>query len=98
MKFDGPEYDPKLDCQRLTNQHYRILNLMLDGVWRTVDEIAEILGEKNSRSVDAQLRHLRKPKFGSYRVLRQNRNGIRGLSEYQVLHPLIKAVQLDLIA
>ena len=85
MKFSGPAYIPALDADRLQNQHERIRDLMLDGAWRTIDEIAGILGELNTRSVDSQIRHLRKSKFGGYIVNRRNRAGIRGLSEYQVL-------------
>ena len=96
MKFNGPDYIPSIDASRLSLQSERIKDLMLDGVWRTVDEVCAILGEKNSRSVDAQLRHLRKIKFGSYRVTRRNRSGIRGLSEYQVLEPIRNYTQLTI--
>ena len=94
--FDGPDYDKKLDFDRLIGQTDKILKLMLDGVWRTTDEISQIIGEKNSRSVEANLRNLRKEKFGSYVVSRRYRDGIRGLSEYRLLEPSKKFHQPDM--
>ena len=89
MRFDGPDIDPKLDGARLERQHERIRDLMLkDGAWRTLDEIAAATGDPVA-SVSAQLRHLRKAKFGSYRVLKRRRGApSSGLFEYQVLPPL----------
>lgn len=85
--FDGPDYDPPLDHGRLTKQHDRIRDLMSDGEWRTLGEIAEATGDPES-SVSAQLRHLRKPRFGSF-VVNKRRRGNRehGLFEYQLLPP-----------
>ena len=83
--FDGPAYEPTQDRERLTKQHEVIKNLMLDGVWRTLDQIAKITGFPPA-SVSAQLRHLRKPRFGSYIVDRRSLGG--GLNEYRVTRPL----------
>jgi len=82
--FDGPEYRPE-DHGRLSKQHDRIKDLMLDGEWRTLEEIAQATGDPAS-SVSAQLRHLRKPRFGGYTVERRAR-GQRdhGLFEYRVM-------------
>lgn len=81
--FDGPDYIPKIDQSRLENQHERIKQLMLDGVWRTYQEISIELGYPEA-SISAQLRHLRKDRFGGFTVNRRRRT-LSGLSEYQVL-------------
>lgn len=86
-EFDGPAYDPEADKDRLSNQLGRIYNLMRDHAWRTLEEIHERTGEPIA-SVSAQLRHLRKPRFGSYRVERRHRGEpAHGLFEYRVLPP-----------
>lgn len=82
--FDGPEFVSDRDQERLTSQHKRIREFMIDGRWRTLAQIAEELGYPES-SVSAQLRHLREKRFGSYRVMR--RYVENGLFEYQVLPP-----------
>ena len=72
MKFNGPE----VFSSRLSLQHERVRNLMLDGAWRTLDEIA-LATRDPPASVSAQLRHLRKPRFGGYRVDKSYRgNGL----------------------
>lgn len=67
--FDGPDFDPERDQARLTGQLLDIFDLMKDGKKRTVEEIAERTGHPET-SVSAQLRHLRKPRFGGYCVER----------------------------
>lgn len=85
--FNGPDYEPSNDFKRLSKQHERVRDLMLDGVWRSLDEIAKLTGDPAS-SISAQLRHLRKERFGSY-VVNKRRRGSRekGLFEYQVCLP-----------
>lgn len=84
MMFNGPDYVPELDDKRLTTQLGRVFNCMIDGKWRTLSEIAEITGDPQA-SISAQLRHLRKPLFGS-NIVKKQRRGIReqGLFEYQL--------------
>lgn len=85
--FAGATYDPATDDERLSGQLLRIYALMKDGNWRTLQEVAEATGDPHA-SVSAQLRHLRKPKFGSYVVNRRPRGErTAGLYEYQVLPP-----------
>jgi hypothetical protein len=86
-RFSGPDYDPALDQKRLEKQMGRIYELMKDGKWRTLKEIAEVTHDPES-SVSAQLRHLRKPRFGGY-ILNKRRRGTKskGLFEYQLLPP-----------
>ena len=78
----GPAYDPAKDGQRIRKQHEAIRDLMLDGQWRTLVEIEAILSYPQA-SISAQLRHLRKPKFGSYLVEKRRRND-GGTWEYRV--------------
>ncbi len=85
--FNGAEYKTKADHKRLSNQHFRIKALMLDHKWRTLQQISDATGDPVA-SVSAQLRHLRKKRFGEFRVERRstgNRN--TGLFEYRVLLP-----------
>lgn len=60
---------------------------MSDRKWRTLNEIATLTDDPPA-SVSAQLRHLRKPRFGSYRVERRRSFIDSGLYEYRVLPPL----------
>lgn len=81
-------YDPKEDKARLLNQLSRVRGLMLDGKWRTLREIADATGGDPEASVSAQLRHLRKKRFGSYVVEKRSRGERKiGLYEYRVLQP-----------
>jgi len=83
-RFNGPEYDHQKDGIRLSNQIQRIRSLMLDGRWRTLDEIHKRTGDPVA-SISAQLRHLRKPRFGGYSIDRRLRpGGSRGLYEYRL--------------
>lgn len=85
MRFDGAVYTPAMDNPRLENQLARIHAVMRDGEWRTLRDIATLTGDPES-SISAQLRHLRKERFGSYRLNKRPR-GVRemGLWEYQLL-------------
>lgn len=85
MHFDGPAYNKDLDLNRLTDQYHRIFNLMSDGKWRTLQEIAFITGDPQA-SISAQLRHMRKPRFGAHIVRKQRVQGreAQGLFEYQL--------------
>ena len=85
--FNGPDYVPELDRKRLTGQIKRIQELMIDGVWRSLSEISR-LANASEASASAQLRHLRKDRFGSY-IIEKRRRGERtsGLFEYQLLDP-----------
>jgi hypothetical protein len=85
--FNGPEYVEGRDHSRLLNQHARIRDLMADGKWRTLEEIATATNDPVA-SVSAQLRHLRKARFGSYVVDRRLRKS-PGLFEYRVQAPTL---------
>jgi hypothetical protein len=83
-RFDGSDYSPDLDDHRLVGQIRRVHEAMADGRWRTVGEIASITGDPEP-SISAQLRHLRKPRFGAYLVEKRSRGEREsGLFEYRV--------------
>ena len=84
-RFDGSDFIPKFDKERLTGQMQRIYKLMIDGKFRTLSEIESATGDPQS-SISAQLRHLRKERFG-YHILEKQRRGepSNGLFEYRVL-------------
>lgn len=79
--FDGAAYDPKEDYARLRGQLLRIFDAMKDGKPRTLSEIAALTGDPEA-SISAQLRHLRKPKYGSHGVERISLGG--GLHSYKL--------------
>lgn len=59
LVFGGSTYIPALDESRLNGQLKRVRNLMSDGSWRSLSEIAEVTGDPEA-SVSARLRQLRK--------------------------------------
>lgn len=82
LRFDGVDYDSKRDNARLTGQLLRIWDVVCDEKWRTLKEIANLTGDPEA-SISAQLRHLRKPRFGGHTVERQHIEG--GLYKYRLL-------------
>ena len=85
MRFDGPGYDPEFDRERLTGQLRRIWDLMCDGSWRTLSEIARATGDPEA-SISAQLRHLRKDRFGAHEINRRRHGDwSSGLWEYRLV-------------
>lgn len=82
IRFNGADYQPGRDNERLAGQLLRIFDCMKSGQWRTLPEIARLTGDPEA-SISAQLRHLRKPRFGAHTV---NREYIAdGLYRYQVI-------------
>ena len=81
--FDGPLDDESRQL-RLGAQLDAIRELMLDGAWRTLEQIREATNFPPA-SISAQLRHLRKKRFGAYVVERRHLG--RGLYEYRVSKP-----------
>jgi len=77
-RFDGPEPD----APRLTGQLLRTWTVMSDHKWRTTAEIAAVTRDP-ATSIQAQLRHLRKERFGAYLVECRRRNE-KGRWEYRV--------------
>jgi hypothetical protein len=81
LQFDGSDYNHKRDSPRLSTQFERIKSLMLDGRWRTLQEIEDQLHYPQA-SISAQLRHMRKPRFGGYIVQKQHLGA--GVFSYRV--------------
>lgn len=79
--FDGDTYDAQQDFLRLKGQMLKVYELMRDGSWRTLREIADSVGSPEA-SVSARLRDLRKDRYGSFQVDRQRDEG--GLHLYRV--------------
>lgn len=80
--FDGADYVDARDRPRLRGQIQRVYDLMCDGHWRTLTQIADSTGDPHA-SVSAQLRHLRKKRFGGYTVERKHHD--HGLYLYRLV-------------
>lgn len=81
-RFDGKTYSPEHDRERLSSQFDRVRDLMLDGKWRTLGEIRDVVGGSEA-GVSARLRDARKARFGGYTVERKRMFG--GLFAYRVV-------------
>lgn len=81
-RFNGSDYVPTRDDVRLTGQLLKIWDVVSDGSWKTLRQIAEATGGPES-SVSANLRHLRKPRFGGHTVEKVHVG--EGLYRYRVL-------------
>lgn len=81
-RFDGVAYEPSRDDTRLSVQYRRIFALMSDGQWRTLGQIEAATGDPPA-SISAQLRHMRKLRFGGHTVNRRYLG--QGLYEYQLV-------------
>lgn len=92
MSTFGPAYDRNLDEPALADQRNRIREFMLNaghaGYWVTLAEIHEHTGYPEA-SISAQLRHLRKERFGGYEVQKRRRAEQR-VWEYRLEPPRAK--------
>lgn len=91
--IDGATYLSESDQVQLINQLRAVRDIMLDGVWRTVAELHQLLPTAPEPSISAQLRNLRKPKCGGYSVRKQLRAGSTRLWEYQVSEPTVAGLR-----
>lgn len=80
--FNGDDYQPARDKERLRGQILRVYSAIKDGRWRTLKQLSETTGDPEA-SVSAQLRHLRKPRFGGYEIVK--RHVKNGLYEYRMM-------------
>lgn len=80
--FDGETFEPARDHDRLARQLDAVADVMADGAWRTLREIATACGAPES-SVSARLRDLRKPRFGAHHVERRYQGD--GVWAYRVI-------------
>ena len=74
VRYDGSDYVADRDDDRLTGQLKRIWRCMRDGTPRSLHEIATITGDPEA-SISAQLRHLRKERFGGHEVTKEYQGG-----------------------
>lgn len=81
-RFNGSDYDHERDAPRLTKQLERVFALMKDGSWRSLNVIAAVTKDPEA-SISAQLRHLRKERFGAHGVEKRYRGF--GLYEYRLV-------------
>ena len=83
--FDGRTIEHEHDHVRLTRLLDRVIDLMKDEKYRTIDEIKAVTGGSEC-SLTARLRDLRKAKFGKHTVNRRRRGEPGdGLHEYQLI-------------
>lgn len=82
FRFHGETFDPALDEDRLGDQARRFRDLMLDGVWRSLDEISDLTGDPGA-SVSARFRQM--GELG-YPTEKRRRAGleVRGVWEYRM--------------
>ena len=66
-RFDGSDYRPERDDERLDKQIDRVKLATRDGIPKTLAAIARECGDPEA-SVSAQLRHLRKDRHGAHTV------------------------------
>ena len=85
--FPGPDFERK-DSERLSRQLDRVRELMSDGDWRTIKDIA-VTCRCSENSASAQLRHLRKPPpLGINATIERKRDAkIAGLNWYRMEAP-----------
>ena len=67
LRFDGSDYDHKRDGIRLTGQLERVFDVLKDGQWITLRQLAD-RARCPEASASAQLRNLRKDRFGGFEV------------------------------
>ena len=67
LRFDGSDYDHKRDGIRLTGQLERVFDVMKNGQWITLRELAD-RSRCPEASASAQLRNLRKERFGGFEI------------------------------
>lgn len=82
MKFDGSDINQPRDSERLTGQMERIMNCLNLGCWWTLNQLTEQTGDPPA-SISAQLRNLRKERFGSHVI--EKRYVDNGLYEYRLV-------------
>ena len=97
----GPDFVEERDGARLDTQRTRLRDFMLkkawDGQWLTLPEISAELSRRfpdarwPESSISAQLRHLKKSRFGAHRLAKHYAGN--GLYLYQLQPPLPQGQQ-----
>lgn len=81
LPFGGITYVPGRDGPRLGAQLFRVLKVLMDGQWHTLNEIACLTCDPEA-SVSARIRDFRKKQFGRFKVEAQYVK--RGLWRYRL--------------
>jgi hypothetical protein len=84
LKFSGESFSEERDRPRLIGQLGDVFDLMKDGQWRTLTEIATA-AHCPEQSAGSRLRDFRKTMFGAHQVFRRPVEGRPGLYEYRLL-------------
>ena len=82
-KFKGETFDAALDQKRLSGQLGRVYEVMKDGRWRTLAEIAQQAAPGTEAAISARLRDLRRKENGGYTIERERVEG--GLFRYRMI-------------
>lgn len=82
-RFEGPPDNAK-DFDRLCGQIRRVYECMKSGRWLTLAEIEMHTGDPQA-SISAQLRHLRRARFGGHIIEKQRRFIEGGTWEYKLI-------------
>ncbi len=82
LRFDGNDYVHSRDSSRLTGQIQRIYNTIQNGNWFTLGELADLTGAPEA-SISAQLRNLRKQRFGNHIIEKKHLDN--GLYSYRLV-------------
>lgn len=80
--FGGKTYDEQQDESRLTGQLGRVWDVMVDGQWHTLAELANRCGGSEA-AISARIRDFRKPKFGGHAV--ESQRVKQGLWHYRLV-------------
>ena len=67
---DGETFSELRDCDRLNRQCQDVFDVVKNGLWITLADLAEATGHPDA-SVSARLRDLRKSRFGGFEIERE---------------------------
>lgn len=82
--FDGDTFVPMIDHARLTGLLKRVYDIMSDGNWHRLAELAH-RAQGSEASVSARIRDLRKEKFGGFQVDRKRHKTQKGVWLYRLV-------------
>jgi len=96
--FDGPAID-RSDIPRMTGQLKKVFELMQDGQWHTIRQVAKY-AQCCEVSAGTRIRDLRKERFGGHTVKRRRDRNRPGVFRYRLIirrHPKKKPRMLDIM-
>lgn len=80
----GPLFDEAIDGERIEKQMDRIRGVLLSHAWLSLAQLANATGDPEA-SISAQIRHLRKPRFGGHTIEKRRRQPEGGTWEYRMV-------------